>query len=210
MQPKSPIILLQRRRNANILRRVSPPLRRSLHLTPPLFIHPPLRVLTARNTRRDNRRRECDAGPSSSSSSDDITAVLQLDVARGEEVAVLEPHEAGAAGGAVGVCVCVCVCFVGVDVDVGALAAVEARVGEGGEWGDADADEAGRDFGGAPEEDLGLVVGYVGAGGRFDADGEADDAEGGGAVDGCVRDGWGLLGVGFEDLQWGKVGRSIG
>ena len=70
-------------------------------------------------------------------------------------------------------------------VDVRALAAVEAaRVGEGGEGGHADADEAGGDFGGAPEEDLGLVVGYVGAGARFDADGEADDAEGGGAADG--------------------------
>ena len=97
---------------------------------------------------------------------------------------MLEARAAGAFGGFGAVA--------GVDVYVGAVLVVEAGVGEGGEGRDADADETGGDLGGAPEEDLGLVVGYVGAFARFDADDEADDAEGGGA--GRWLDGWGLCG----------------
>lgn len=83
---------------------------------------------------------------------------------------------------------------------------MHAAMGEGGERGHADADEAGGDFGGAPEEDLGLVVGDVGAGARFDADGEADGAEGGGAAGGVLLGGWrneGRYGLGYDGRERG-------
>ena len=100
--------------------------------------------------------------------------ILQFDVAvGGKEVAFLEDQEAGEAGGiAVVLIILIDQSTVGrVDVHVASsLAAVAAGVGQGCEGRDADADDAGGDFGGAPEEDLGLVIGYIGAFARLDAD----------------------------------------
>ena len=140
-----------------------------------------MRVPSGKDARRDDRRRKRDARSSRGSG----TAMLQFDVAvGGKEIAFLEDHEAGAAGGVVVVLVIGQSAFARVDVHVGSsLAAVAAGVGQGCEGRDADADDAGGDFGGAPEEDLGLVVGYVGAFARSDTDFQAYDAECRGAVD---------------------------
>ena len=109
-----------------------------------------LHIPSARDPRRDERRRERDDA-----------AVLQFQVARREEVAFLEDQGARrAAGGGGGVGSQLASSAAGMDVDVGSLGTVvEARVGQGGERGHADADEAGGDFRLAPEEDLGLVPG---------------------------------------------------
>ena len=82
-----------------------------------------MRIASGRNTRRNNRRRECEAGSS------DLT-VLQFDVAiGGKEVAFLENHEMGAAGAIVVVVIVVWSAVTGVHVEVGySLAAVAVRV----------------------------------------------------------------------------------
>ena len=136
-------------------------------LPTPFLILTPF-VSPGKDARRDDRRRERDAR-----SSRGTITILQLDVAvGGEEIAFLEDQEAGAAGGIVVVVIIIGQSAVArVDVHIGSsLAAVAAGMGQGCEGRDADADDAGGDFGGAPEEDLGLVVGYVGAFARFDAD----------------------------------------
>ena len=126
-----------------------------------------MHILSARNPRRDERGWDCDA----------TVLVLQLQVARREEVAFFEDPGVRAAGGGFGL-----FAVAGTDVDECSLGTVEARVGQGRERGYADADETGCDFCLTPQEDLRLVPCYVWALARSDADDEAHDAECGGPV----------------------------
>ncbi len=99
-----------------------------------------MRVPTARSTRNGNRMRKRDPGFH--------TAGLQLHVANREDAAFLEDLEAASADTVVGSA------LAGVDVYVSFLSAVAARVGQGSEWGYADADETGCDFRFGPKENL--------------------------------------------------------
>lgn len=63
------------------------------------------------------------------------------------------------------------------EVRVRSLPAVAARVGQGCEWRYADADQTSRNLCCAPQKNFGLVICYVWAFARPDADLQADYAE---------------------------------